>query len=82
VPDWLLRVQHVAACLVSAAVAGVGAWQLLLRANRMLGYGDTTAVLRIPLYPLAYAMSASLALVALVFLLLALRRPVRKIARD
>ena len=29
VPDWLLRLQQVAASLLAAAVCGVAAWQLL-----------------------------------------------------
>lgn len=82
VPDWLLRAQNVAACLLSAAVCGVGAWQLLLRANRMFGYGDTTAVLKITLYPLTYLMSAGMALVAVIFLVLAFRPPARKLKKD
>jgi TRAP-type C4-dicarboxylate transport system permease small subunit len=82
VPDWLLRVQHVAACALSAAVCGVAAWQLLLRANRMLGYGDTTAVLKIALYPLTYLMSAAMAVVAVILLVLALRPPARKLVKE
>jgi TRAP-type C4-dicarboxylate transport system permease small subunit len=82
VPDWLLRVQNVAACVLSAAECGVAAWQLLVRANRMLGYGDTTAVLKITLYPLTYLMSAAMALVAVIFLVLAFRPPARKLKKD
>ena len=82
VPDWMLRIQNVAACVLSAAVCGVAAWQLLLRANRMLGYGDTTAVLKISLYPLTYLMSAGMALVAVIYLVLAFRPPARKLIKD
>jgi TRAP-type C4-dicarboxylate transport system permease small subunit len=82
VPDWMLRVQNVAACVLSAAVCGVAAWQLLLRANRMLGYGDTTAVLKLTLYPLTYLMSAAMAIVAMIFLVLAFRPPARKLIKD
>lgn len=82
VPDWMLRIQNVAACVLSAAVCGVAAWQLLLRANRMLGYGDTTAVLKLTLYPLTYLMSAAMAVVAVIFLLLAFRPPARKLIKD
>jgi hypothetical protein len=63
-------------------VCGVAAWQLLLRANRMLGYGDTTAVLKITLYPLTYLMAAGMALVAVIFLVLAFRPPARKLVKD
>jgi TRAP-type C4-dicarboxylate transport system permease small subunit len=82
VPDWLLRLQQVTACVLAAAVCGVAAWQLLLRANRMLDYGDTTAVLKITLYPLPYVMSAAMALVAVIFVMLAFRPPVRKLVKD
>lgn len=81
-PDWLLRVQHVSASLLSGGVSLVLAWRLWLRAERMMGYGDTTAVLKITLYPLAYTMSAMMALAALAFFLLAFRPPVRRIPRD
>jgi TRAP-type C4-dicarboxylate transport system permease small subunit len=81
-PDWVLRVQYVAACLVSALVAGALAWRLLVRAGRMMDYGDTTAVLRIPLYPLTYSMAALMGLTALVFLAAAFRRPVRRLEKD
>jgi TRAP-type C4-dicarboxylate transport system permease small subunit len=82
VPDWLLRVQHVAAYLAAAIVSGALAWQLLVRANRMLGYGDTTAVLKLTLYPLTYFMCAGMATVAVIFLLLAFRRPARRLKKD
>ena len=81
-PDWLLRVQYVAACLLSALVTGVLAWRLLVRAGRMMDYGDTTAVLRIPLHPLTYAMALLMALTALVFLWAAFRRPARRLKKD
>lgn len=76
-PDWLLRVQHVLANILAAVVCGALAWQLWVRAGRMLGYGDTTAVLRIPLYPLTYSMSLLVGLSALAYLVLALRKPAR-----
>lgn len=78
-PDWLLRAQYVAACLASALVCGALGWRLFLRAGLMMGYGDTTAVLRLPLYPLTYAMAGLMALTGVIFVLLALRRPRRRI---
>ncbi|MBM3352727.1 MAG: TRAP transporter small permease [Betaproteobacteria bacterium] len=81
-PDWLLRVQHVASSLLGAGVAGVLAWQLFLRAARMLGYGDTTAVLKITLHPLTFAMASMMALTALAFLARALRPPTRRVRKD
>jgi TRAP-type C4-dicarboxylate transport system permease small subunit len=81
-PDWMLRIQHVAASLIATLVAGALSWRLLLRAVRMMDYGDTTAVLRIPLWPLTYAMSALMALTALLFLVLAFRPPARRVKKD
>jgi TRAP-type C4-dicarboxylate transport system permease small subunit len=80
-PDWLLRVQHVAASLVCAVVAGVLAWRLFLRAGRMMGYGDTTAVLKVALYPLTYTMAAMMALTAAAFLVRALSAPARRVRK-
>jgi TRAP-type C4-dicarboxylate transport system permease small subunit len=81
VPDWLLRVQHVAAYLAAAVVSAALAWQLFVRAGRMREYGDTTAVLKITLHPLTYFMCAGMAAVALIFLVLAFRRPARKLKK-
>jgi TRAP-type C4-dicarboxylate transport system permease small subunit len=81
-PDWFLRVQHVLANLVAAAVCGALAYQLWIRAGRMLGYGDTTAVLRIPLYPLTYSMSILVGLTGLILVVLALRRPARRLGQS
>lgn len=80
-PDWLLRVQHVLGNLLAAVVCGTLAWQLWIRAGRMLGYGDTTAVLRIPLYPLTYSMSILVAASALTYVFLALRPPARRLGQ-
>jgi len=82
VPDWMLRIQNVAASVLSAIVSGVLAWQLFIRANRMLGYGDTTAVLKITLYPLTFLMCAAMVIVAVIFLVLAFRPPARKLTKD
>lgn len=81
-PDWLLRVQNIVASLISAVVAAALAWRLLERAFRMQGYGDTTAVLRIPLYPLTYAMAVLMLVTAFYFLVLAVRRPERRVKKD
>ena len=47
--------------LVAGAVCALVAWQVLILAGRMSGYGDSTQTLRIPLAPLAYFIAASLA---------------------
>ena len=41
-------------------------WQMLIKAQRIAGYGDTTDVLRIPVGPFVYFMAAMIALTGLV----------------
>ena len=41
-------------------------WQMIIKANRIAGYGDTTDVLRIPVGPFVYFMVAMIFLTALV----------------
>jgi TRAP-type transport system small permease protein len=41
-------------------------WQMIIKANRIAGYGDTTDVLRIPVGPFVYFMAAMIFLTALV----------------
>jgi TRAP-type C4-dicarboxylate transport system permease small subunit len=55
--------------LVHALVAAVFfflTWQVLIKASRIAGYGDTTDVLRIPVGPFVYFMAAMIFLTALV----------------
>ena len=55
--------------LVHALVAAVFfflTWQVLIKAGRIAGYGDTTDVLRIPVGPFVYFMAAMIFLTALV----------------
>jgi TRAP-type C4-dicarboxylate transport system permease small subunit len=55
--------------LVHAFVAAVFfflTWQVLIKAGRIAGYGDTTDVLRIPVGPFVYFMAAMIFLTALV----------------
>jgi TRAP-type transport system small permease protein len=55
--------------LIHALVAAVFfflTWQVLIKAGRIAGYGDTTDVLRIPVGPFVYFMAAMIALTALV----------------
>lgn len=58
----LVRVVH-ALC---AAVFFFLTWQVLVKAGRIAGYGDTTDVLRIPVAPFVYFMAAMIALSGLV----------------
>jgi TRAP-type C4-dicarboxylate transport system permease small subunit len=76
-PDWLLHVQHVAACLAGFAFTGYLAWRLWIRAVRMDMAGETTAQLKFKLAYLTYSMSILMALTAVALLVLMLRRPQR-----
>jgi TRAP-type transport system small permease protein len=76
-PDWLLRVQHVVACMVGCVATAYLAWRLWVRAVRLDVVGETTAQLKFKLAYLTYAMSVLMALTALALVVLALRRPRR-----
>jgi TRAP-type C4-dicarboxylate transport system permease small subunit len=58
----LIRVVHA----LVAALFFFLTWQMILKANRIAGYGDTTDVLRIPVGPFVYFMAAMIGLTALV----------------
>ena len=58
----LIRVVHG----VVAAVFLFLTWQVLIKAERIAGYGDTTDVLRIPVGPFVYFMAAMIGLTGLV----------------
>ncbi len=49
-----------------AAVFFFLTWQVLIKAGRIAGYGDTTDVLRIPVGPFVYFMAATIFLTGLV----------------
>jgi TRAP-type C4-dicarboxylate transport system permease small subunit len=51
---------------VVAAVFFFLTWQVLIKAGRIAGYGDTTDVLRIPVGPFVYFMAAMIGLTGLV----------------
>lgn len=53
---------------VSALILFVLCSSMWEKANEMLGYGDTTAILSIPIYPLVYFMSVMLAFTGIVLL--------------
>jgi len=76
-PDWLLRVQHVAACAAGFACTAYLAWRLWIRAGNLLAAGETTAQLKLTMAWLAYGMAVLMALTAAAMLILALRRPRR-----
>ena len=60
----LVRAVHA----VVAAVFFFLAWQVIIKAGRILGYGDTTDVLRIAVGPFVYFMAAMIFLSGLVHL--------------
>jgi len=76
-PNWLFRVQHAVACLVCSVATGYLAWRLWARAVGMDLAGETTAQLKLKLAYLTYGMSILMALTAVAFLVLAVRRPHR-----
>ena len=57
--------------LCSASLFGM-AWLVFRRATRVLDYGDTTTVLKLPLAPVAYLMAAMLLATAVIHLALIL----------
>lgn len=74
--DWLVpaswrAMQDVAANLIAALCVGVVAWRLWVKAAEMLANGETTAVLKIPMYPLVHAMALLSFLTAIVILAMA-----------
>ena len=58
----LIRVMHA----LVAAVFFFLTWQVIIKAGRISGYGDTTDVLRVPVGPFVYFMAAMIFLTALV----------------
>lgn len=76
-PDWLFRIQHVAASLLGAVCTGYLAWCLALRAEELAARGETTSQLGFPVAWLAWAMSLLMALTALALVVVMLRRPQR-----
>jgi TRAP-type transport system small permease protein len=76
-PPALLRIQHVAACMVGCVATGYLAWRLWARAVNLDVAGETTAQLKLKLAYLTYGMAILMALSALALLVLACRKPGR-----
>jgi TRAP-type C4-dicarboxylate transport system permease small subunit len=74
--EWMLRAQHVFACLVGAFALAVLTWRLWERGVQ-LQTGETTVVLRIPVAPFAYGMSMLVAVNIVILLVLVFRKPHR-----
>lgn len=68
----VLRVVSNLLCL--AALCGMS-WVIYLRALRIASYGDTTAVLKLPLAPVAFAMAALILVTGLVHIALIFAKP-------
>jgi TRAP-type transport system small permease protein len=77
IPDRLFRARHAIACAIGVGCTGYLAWRLWLRAAQLDRAGETTAVLRIDLAWLGYAMSVLMAFTAVALFVLAFRRPRR-----
>lgn len=76
-PDWLLRIQHVLASTLACVATGYLCWRLWIKAESIMGSGETTAQLKVPLGYLTYAMCVLMALTSVAFLILVFRRPSR-----
>ncbi len=70
VPPWLRRVQQAAVDLLCAAALAGLAWLMWAKAGQMVGYGDTTAQLKLPLGPFVYLMSVLIGVTAVAHLML------------
>lgn len=74
-PAWARRIQFVVSGLLGALLFGVLAWRLGVQADRLYGYGEITAVLKIELYTVYYFMAIMSGLSALAFLALSVLPP-------
>lgn len=61
----------IAEIVCAVTIGGIG-WLLFRRAMRVADYGDTTAVLKLPLAPVAYLMATMIAVTAVIHLTLIL----------
>lgn len=66
----LKRVLDIAAELICAVALGGVGYLLFRRAARVAEYGDTTAVLKLPLTPVVYLMASMITIAALIHLAL------------
>ena len=63
------RVRQIVVNFVSAAIVGLLAWRLGIKAARLSVDGETTAILTLPIAPFAYFMAAMCALAAMILVL-------------
>jgi TRAP-type transport system small permease protein len=81
-PDWLMRVQHVIACVFGFVSSAYLAWRLWLRAVTLDASGQFTGQLNFKLAYLTYAMSILMALTAVALLVLMFRKPERNVTGE
>ena len=81
-PDWLLRAQHVLACLIGVVCTAFLAYRLGVRAQGMVSSGQTTAQLHFTLGWLTWGMAVMMGLTSAALALLAFRDPRRHSAED
>ncbi|MEW5423739.1 TRAP transporter small permease [Amorphus sp. 3PC139-8] len=65
-PPFLQAILRMGARVLMAFGLGVASWLLYHKAVELTSYGDTTVILRIPLAPVAFAMSALCAIATVV----------------
>ena len=73
IPISFRRIAGMLANAVAGAIMAFIAWRLYDKTVEILGFGDTTAFLRLPLAPVAGVMTAMAALTALAFFVNSLR---------
>ncbi len=78
-PDWLFRLQHIAACAIGMVSTGYLAWRLWNRATTLYMAGETTAQLKMKLGYLAFSMSILMALTAVALFVVMFRQPQRNV---
>ena len=70
IPKVVKRPLQVFIQIVGSICLGVIAWRLWIKGGQVMDYGDTTAVLRISIWPLVYFMSVLSAVTALILLIM------------
>lgn len=73
VPKSLHKIRDAVVLVVCNICVGVLAWRMWIKANESLSYGDITSVLELPLAPVFFLAAATLALTAVIFLVLLVR---------
>ena len=81
-PDWVLQLQHIAACAVGFVSTAYLSWRLWLRALSMDASGETTGQLKYKLAYLTYSISILMALTAVALLVLMFRKPERNVTGE